>query len=99
MKKQRPLLPLAFIFVVISLAVTDGVMAQGSTKAKSLRKGEMRATLEPRLFMDPTIRRAYQVAKEIPWVLDSIFCYCYCEDPPFRHKSLLSCYVDDHAVM
>lgn len=99
MKRLRALLPLAFIFVIISLAVTDSVMAQKSTKDESLRKGEMRATLEPRLFSDPIIRRAYQVAKEIPWVLDSIFCYCYCEDPPFKHKSLLSCYVDDHAVM
>jgi hypothetical protein len=39
------------------------------------------------------------VAREIPWVLDSIYCYCFCEESPaFRHKSLLSCYTDDHAA-
>ena len=66
---------------------------------QSLRKGETRATLDPAQFDDPEIRKAYQVAKEIPWVLDSIYCYCFCqESPAFRHKSLLSCYVDLHAA-
>ncbi len=66
---------------------------------QSLRMGETRETIEPSIFRDPMIREAYRVAKEIPWVLDSIYCYCYCkESPVFKHKSLLSCYVDDHAA-
>jgi hypothetical protein len=66
---------------------------------QSLRRGETRPTLEPGLFRNPTIRKAYQVAKDIPWVLDSIYCFCFCEESPaFRHKSLLSCYVDGHAA-
>ncbi|MCL4491339.1 MAG: PCYCGC domain-containing protein [Nitrospirae bacterium] len=68
-------------------------------KDESLRKGERRATLDPGLFNEPRIRRAYQIAQEIPWVLDSIHCYCMCaESPVFKHKSLLSCYVDTHAA-
>ena len=43
------------------------------------------------------MKKAYQVAKDIPWVLDSIYCYCHC-DVFSKHKSLLSCYVDDHAA-
>jgi hypothetical protein len=67
-------------------------------KDESLRRGETRATLDPRTFSDPKVRKAYQIAKDIPWVLDSIYCYCRCEESPvFRHKSLLSCYVDRHA--
>lgn len=67
---------------------------------ESLRKGETRATMDPVVFTDARVRKAYQVAKEIPWVLDSIYCYCRCEESPaFRHKSLLSCYVDNHAAM
>jgi hypothetical protein len=74
-----------------------GIAAQ---KDESLRRGEVRATLDPRMFSDPRVREAYRVAKEIPWVLDSIYCYCKCEESPaFRHKSLLSCYVDNHAAM
>jgi len=66
---------------------------------QSLRYGETRETLDPNLFSDPIVRQAHQVAKEIPWVLDSIYCFCFCEESPaFKHMSLLSCYVDRHAV-
>jgi hypothetical protein len=69
-------------------------------KDESLRKGETRQTLDPSLFSDPRVRKAYQIAKDIPWVLDSIYCYCMCkESPAFRHTSLLSCYVDNHAAV
>jgi hypothetical protein len=69
-------------------------------KDESLRRGESRVTLDPGMFSDQGVRKAYRIAKEIPWVLDSIYCYCKCEESPaFRHKSLLSCYVDNHAAM
>ena len=63
---------------------------------EALRRGESRETLDPARFRDPRVRQAYEAAKAIPWVLDSIYCFCQCEDF-FNHKSLLSCYVDDHA--
>lgn len=89
------------VMTAILLAVfTSNAIAQKSVKDESLRRGETRATLDPNMFSDPRIRKAYQVAKEIPWVLDSIYCYCMCEESPvFKHKSLLSCYVDNHAAM
>ncbi len=41
---------------------------------------------------------AYQIAAEIPGVLDKLYCYCKCkENPMFLHKTLLTCYTDDHA--
>jgi hypothetical protein len=90
--------------IIIALALASGsdlASAQTVQKDESLRKGEKRATLDPNIFSDNAkIKKAYQVAKEIPWVLDSIYCYCYCkESPAFKHKSLLSCYVDNHAAM
>lgn len=94
------------IFAVVFMLLFLTVASEGSQKNtspqrdESMRRGERRATLEPNLFKDPRVRRAYQAAKEIPWILDSIYCYCRCaESPVFRHKSLLSCYVDDHASM
>ncbi len=74
--------------------------AQNIQKDESLRKGEKSSTLDPNIFFDNAkIKKAYQIAKEIPWVLDSIYCYCFCEESPvFKHKSLLSCYVDNHAA-
>lgn len=41
-------------------------------------------------------REAYAVAKEIPETLAQLPCYCHC-DESFGHKSLHSCFIDDHA--
>lgn len=91
---------LVLIAVTILLATANDTFAQKQAKDESMRRGETKSTLNPDMFSDPRIKKAYQAAKEIPWVLDSIYCYCMCEESPvFKHKSLLSCYVDDHAAM
>ena len=41
-------------------------------------------------------RAAYKAAKEIPRTLAQLPCYCEC-DQAFGHKSLHTCFVDDHA--
>jgi hypothetical protein len=61
-----------------------------------LRGGESRATLSPALFTG-RVAKAYRIAREIPEVLDSLYCYCECKKH-FGHKSLLSCYVDKHGA-
>jgi len=91
------------LVVAIGLVVFEsgGQMATGKVADvdESLRRGESRQTMNPSMYRHPTITAAYEVAREIPWVLDSIYCYCFCEEnPAFRHKSLLSCYVDNHAA-
>lgn len=60
---------------------------------------ETKQTLDPRLFFrSPFVKNTYVIAREIPQVLDKIFCYCYCSiNPKVKHKSLLSCYTDNHA--
>lgn len=63
--------------------------------AAELRGGETRRTLSPHGFTGKTAR-AYEIAGEIPDVLDSLHCYCECKKN-FGHKSLLTCYVDEHA--
>ncbi|HEX6728386.1 MAG TPA: CYCXC family (seleno)protein [Pyrinomonadaceae bacterium] len=64
---------------------------QAATEAKSLG-----ATLEPSGFIGKT-REAYKVAKQIPETLAQLPCYCHC-DQGFGHKSLHSCFEDDHAA-
>ncbi len=99
MKKQAP----TFFVIAVSLMLftVSAAAAQENIsvrKDESLRRGETRATLDPSLFKDARVRSAYQAARDVPWLLDSIYCYCFCEES-FRHKSLLSCYVDGHAAM
>lgn len=62
----------------------------------SLKGGETRPTLSPTLFVGQTAA-AYKIAQEKPELLDAMYCYCYCQES-LGHKSLLSCYVDQHAA-
>ncbi|GMR04406.1 MAG: hypothetical protein BMS9Abin23_0303 [Thermodesulfobacteriota bacterium] len=89
--------------VVLSLVLLITLISCGNGNTGSARKdvtavsggGETRDTLSPAYFTG-TAAKAYWVAKEIPEVLDSLHCYCECKKN-FGHKSLLTCYVDNHA--
>ena len=42
---------------------------------------------------------AYSLAAVIPQVIDAQYCYCDCsKNPRFKHKTLLTCYTDDHGA-
>ena len=101
MKKQfSGLCAVALMLMLFAVSAEGARKSQSPQKDESLRRGETGATLDPAMFTDPMVRDAYRIAKDIPWVLDSIYCYCLCkESPAFWHKSLLSCYVDDHAAV
>lgn len=53
-------------------------------------------TLAPEMFT-ASARRGYEIAREIPETLAQIPCYCHC-DKSMGHKSLQSCFTDDHAA-
>ena len=58
-------------------------------------KSSLGPTLDPDKFTGLP-REAYRVAREIPVTLAQLPCYCHC-DRGFGHKSLYSCFQDDHA--
>ena len=51
--------------------------------------------LSPTIFNDEKTRAAYQVAKEIPEVLEQLPCFCGCLTS-FGHKNNLFCFKDQH---
>ena len=53
-------------------------------------------TLAPEKFTGKA-QEAYRVVREAPQLIAQLPCYCYC-DRGFGHKSLHSCFVDDHAA-
>ena len=53
-------------------------------------------TLSPALFAGKT-GRAYQIAKEVPELVEQMSCYCGC-NKSHHHQNNLDCYVDRHAV-
>jgi hypothetical protein len=57
--------------------------------------GDLPPTLASSEFFGKA-REAYEVAKKIPETLAQLPCYCEC-DKAFGHKSLHTCFVDDHA--
>ncbi len=64
-------------------------------KKENILLRETRQTLSPQRFKGKA-RKAYEIARAIPEVLDRLYCYCRCKEN-FGHKNLLSCYVDTHA--
>ena len=54
-------------------------------------------TLDPDSFPDPEVQRAYQVAREIPEVLEYMACYCGCYGSS-GHRNNLDCFKDNHGV-
>ncbi len=71
-------------------AVSPAATASGAGRR------ETRPTLDPERFVGKA-KLAHEVARDIPDVLDQLYCYCEC-DKQFGHKSLLSCYTDGHAA-
>ena len=57
--------------------------------------GTLAPTLDPQQFHGQA-REAYVVARQIPATLAQLPCYCHC-DESMGHRSLHSCYVDNHA--
>jgi hypothetical protein len=105
LKKRSQHTILALVLCTVSLVTGGYFLYQEekpptpSPKRVKLEKGniirrENRPTLAPERFSGK-IRDAYAIARAIPEVLDQLYCYCSCQS--IGHKSLLSCYVDDHA--
>jgi len=54
--------------------------------------------LDPARFADSRQREAYAAARQIPAVLNQLYCWCGCkENPATRHRALLECYETEHA--
>jgi hypothetical protein len=100
---KRKTLGTALAFVAVILMVLAGVYVytkpSGRTTASNPAPAtgqliENRPVLSSALFTGKTAL-AYKYAAEIPKVIDSQFCYCYCKKD-HGHKSLLTCFTTMH---
>lgn len=57
--------------------------------------------LATKVYMPPKaighVKMSYMAAKQIPEILQQLFCYCGC-DQVHEHTSLFDCFKDDHSV-
>jgi hypothetical protein len=75
---------------------TDRFLNRERTASGGYVRREKKPPLSPARYVGQTAR-AYQIAHEIPDILDQLYCYCEC-DKHLGHKSLLSCFTDDHGA-
>lgn len=75
-------------------AVTEAVVPAHYETAPE--KASLAPSLPPEKFTGKT-REAYRAVREMPEIIAQMPCYCHC-DKGFGHKSLQSCFVDDHAA-
>ena len=92
--------PRIWIIVAVFVVVTSVALfaCQNDTgKSFQLKGKETRPVLDPAMFTGQT-RTAYAAAKKYPDLMNEVFCYCYCDQPPFQHSSLLSCFTEKHGA-
>ena len=93
----------ASAFIAVILMVLGGVYVYTKPPGRATAsnpapaKGQLienRPVLSSALFTGKTAL-AYKYAAEIPKVIDSQFCYCYCKKNN-NHKTLLTCFTSTH---
>ena len=82
--------------VTIALRPSPPPITESTLTPPAPSRRETRPTLDPARFTGQAAA-AYQVAREIPDVLDQLHCYCACGNQ-YGHGSLLSCYTDGHGA-
>jgi hypothetical protein len=89
------------VVVIAALAISGNLpfLEGGKETGKSfnLTGKETKPVLDPAMFTGQ-VRLAYAAAKKYPDLLNEVYCYCYCDQPPFKHDSLLSCFTDKHGA-
>jgi hypothetical protein len=87
----------ALVLFVLSGHLPFQSMISKKGKSFYVRGGETRPVLSPSLFAGMA-SEAYAAAKQYPKIMDQVYCYCKCDEPPTFHKSLLSCFTDNHGA-
>ncbi len=104
-KKERIFMVLVIlVFGLAVIAIEYSKCQAQETDSKTFKKLKAQSinpktglprTLDPNLFKGKA-KKAYQVAREIPEILNQMPCFCECE--PLGHENLLDCFIDKHGV-
>ena len=93
--KQNVVLGVVAVAIIAGIAWYSlrGTGSETTDTATQLSRSE--GVLSPTIFDDAKTRAAYQVAKDIPEVLEQLPCFCGCMSH-FGHKNNLFCFKDMH---
>ena len=89
---------LAFVVTAVTISFTRPSLVSGKAPViVPTGRSDASAVLDPAGFSDDQQRHAYMAAREIPAVLNQLYCWCHCrESTIFHHRSLLECFESDH---
>ena len=92
----RPFIFISFITLILSIvySATKPVEYRTPTAPATGQLIETRSVMSS-AFYTGKVAEAYRIAAEIPKVIDSQFCYCYCKKN-HQHKTLLTCFTNKH---
>lgn len=76
---------------------TVGELRSNGLRIRPSGRSDASAVLDPDRFDRPEVRRSYEIAMEIPEVLNQLYCWCGCENRGV-HRSNLGCFEDEMAV-
>jgi Protein of unknown function with PCYCGC motif len=93
--KQNVVLGIVAVAIMAGIAWVSLRGTSESTSSESAAISKNAGVLSPTLFNDEKTRAAYQVAKDIPEVLEQLPCFCGCMTS-FGHKNNLFCFKDQH---
>jgi hypothetical protein len=96
-KNVRPRVWIIFAVFVVATSLALFACQSDSGKSFQLKGKETKPVLNPAMFTGQ-VRAAYAAAKKYPDAMNEVFCYCYCDQPPFKHHTLLSCFTDKHGA-
>lgn len=92
--KQNVVLGIVAVAIMAGIAwVSLHGTSESTSESTAISKSA--GVLSPTLFNDEKTRAAYQVAKDIPEVLEQLPCFCGCMTS-FGHKNNLFCFKDQH---
>jgi hypothetical protein len=94
---RQYIMRLAMFSTLIVVAALLAGCSDESGKSFKLTGKETRQVLDPSQFTGQ-IRAAYAAAEKYRDVFNEVYCYCFCDQPPFNHKTLLSCFTEKHGA-
>ena len=82
---------------VVPAGWTVGELRPNGLRIVPTGRSDASRVLDPEQFSDPEVRRAYEIATQIPGVLNQLYCWCGCENRGV-HRSNLGCFEDMMSV-
>jgi hypothetical protein len=86
---------LGIVVLVLGLVATRSANADHPAPRQGLTAADVESPL--RYAGYPRIAEVYEMAAQIPEVLDGLYCHCDCSKHS-DHRSLLTCFQDDHGA-